>query len=461
MSGPACVEAAGDRPAFVFDGGRCTGCEACRLACGFENAAGGDPGWRRVHTLNPSRHPALPTLHLSLACNHCDTPACLLACPAAAYRRDAATGAVLVDEEKCIGCRYCSWVCPYDAPRFDEGRGVTTKCTFCAPRLAAGGQPACTAACPTGALALGRREAGAPEPRGPGVEPTGLGPALVLLPRRRSAARTDPIDAALEPGLPLVAPRPAPRIRLAAEWPLVLFTLLLPALAAWLAAGLLRPERAPPPALWLALGLGSLALSTLHLGRPRRAWRALLGLRTSWLSREVLAASLLLAGGAVALLAPPETAPHLAAAGLAVLAGVGLVVSIDGVYRAVARTAPPVPHPAAATLAAAFPFLLVAGWPLTAMAVAAGRALLHGRSLRAGSWGLSSRWAALRLALLAGACVPVLPWMTASALALAGEAIDRAAFFAALEPASPARTLATVPAQAPASGAPAGLRFNT
>ena len=123
------------RAAFLFDPDRCTACEACRIACAIENNEGRDTGWRTISTFNPQRHPDLPTRHLSLACNHCDTPACSLGCPAAAYDRDEKTGAVLLDPEKCIGCRYCSWVCPYDAPKFDDTRGVMTKCTFCKHRV--------------------------------------------------------------------------------------------------------------------------------------------------------------------------------------------------------------------------------------------------------------------------------------------------------------------------------------
>ncbi|MEP0775521.1 MAG: 4Fe-4S dicluster domain-containing protein, partial [Acidobacteriota bacterium] len=173
------------RHAFLFDGERCTGCEACRIACGMANAGGADTGWRRVLTFNPRRHPALATRHLSLACNHCDDPACLAGCPAAAYRRDPATGAVLLEQTRCLGCRYCSWVCPYDAPRFDADHGLMAKCTWCETRLRAGSEPACTQACPTGALSWGERTTAGRDAPYPGVPSTELGPALVVVPSRR------------------------------------------------------------------------------------------------------------------------------------------------------------------------------------------------------------------------------------------------------------------------------------
>ena len=256
--------------AFVFTPDLCTGCEACRVACGNENAEGRDTGWRQVVTFNPERHPALPTRHLSLACNHCERPACALACPARAYRRDEETGALLLDEQKCIGCRYCSWVCPYDAPRFEVARGVMTKCTFCIHRLADGLAPACSAACPTGALVVGERPKGPIEPSFHGLGTFGLGPALVVHPARRATPPegllADDADA-LPPSFP---PRPR-KISLASERGLLLFTLAMPALAAWFAGGLRLPSRVPALGPFLALAAFAFGISAAHLGRPLRA----------------------------------------------------------------------------------------------------------------------------------------------------------------------------------------------
>ncbi|NJD18740.1 MAG: 4Fe-4S dicluster domain-containing protein, partial [Gemmatimonadetes bacterium] len=140
---------------FLFDPNRCTGCAACTLACSTENALGWGVSWRQIVPFNPERRPDIPSFHLSLACNHCDDAPCVAQCPTQAMRRDPVTGAVLVDGSRCIGCRYCAWVCPYDAPRFDAARGVMTKCTLCSHRLAAGGTPACVEACPTDALGYG------------------------------------------------------------------------------------------------------------------------------------------------------------------------------------------------------------------------------------------------------------------------------------------------------------------
>lgn len=422
------------KPAFVFTPDLCTGCEACRVACGNENAGGRDTGWRQVTTFNPERHPSLPTRHLSLACNHCERPACALGCPARAYRRDEATGALLLDETKCVGCRYCSWVCPYDAPRFDAARGVMTKCTFCSDRLAEGLAPACAAACPTGALASGERVAASAEPSFHGLGSFGLGPSLVVKPSLRTTPPEGLVQDETGSG-PLLFPGRPRKITLASEKGLLLFTLTMPALAAWFAGGLRAPGRAPSLLPFLALAALAFGVSTAHLGRPLRAWRAVLGVATSWLSREIVAATafVLLALPFVAL---PHASPGLGLPALA--AALLMVVSIDGVYLAIPRAAGPRLHGAEATTAFLLLSGIAAGLPLLATAMAALKALLLVRRNRALALGMAPGAALLRLGLLATALLPLPGWELAFAAALASEAIDRASFYAGLEPSTPA-----------------------
>ena len=112
---------------FLLDLNRCTGCSACELACSTENALGWGRSWRRVMTFNEDRLPGLPSFHLSLACNHCAKAPCVEQCPARAIGRDDPAGTIQIDPDRCIGCRYCSWVCPFDATRFDEGACVMGK----------------------------------------------------------------------------------------------------------------------------------------------------------------------------------------------------------------------------------------------------------------------------------------------------------------------------------------------
>jgi formate dehydrogenase iron-sulfur subunit len=136
---------------FVVDLHRCTGCNACVLACRLEHGWPSAAAWRRVIPLNDARYPAGPTYFLSVACHHCEQPACARACPSGAYEQRA-DGIVAHREERCIGCRYCEMACPFGAPRFDEHRAVIGKCQFCRERVDAGEMPACVVACPTGAL---------------------------------------------------------------------------------------------------------------------------------------------------------------------------------------------------------------------------------------------------------------------------------------------------------------------
>jgi Fe-S-cluster-containing dehydrogenase component len=136
---------------FLLDLHRCVGCGACVLACRVENGRAETAAWRRVLPLNLRRHPAGPTYFLSVACHHCEEPACLKGCPSGAYEKRP-DGIVIHREELCLGCRYCEMTCPFGTPRYDAATGVMSKCHLCAHRVDAGRPPACVAACPTAAL---------------------------------------------------------------------------------------------------------------------------------------------------------------------------------------------------------------------------------------------------------------------------------------------------------------------
>jgi anaerobic dimethyl sulfoxide reductase subunit B (iron-sulfur subunit) len=136
---------------FVVDLARCVGCGGCVLACRLENGWAGDTPWRHVIALNAARRAAGPTYFLSVACHHCERPACVRACPSGAYEQRA-DGRVVHQAHLCVGCRYCEMACPFGAPRYDAARGVMTKCDCCEARAAHGNGPACVAACPTEAL---------------------------------------------------------------------------------------------------------------------------------------------------------------------------------------------------------------------------------------------------------------------------------------------------------------------
>lgn len=426
--------------AFVLDPPRCTGCEACRVACSIENRIPMARSWRTVHHVNPEHRPGSPAFHLSLACNHCAHPACLDACPASAYSKDTDTGAVLLDDSRCIGCRYCSWACPYDAPRFAADRGVMTKCTFCVDRLRGGQAPACGAACPTGALGVEELRANLSEPSFPGLFRGGLGPSLRIeeaaVPIAPVMAATCSADGSAWMGEDLKFPG---KTSLHGEWTLWLFTLLAMTLVGLHLGWVLGGPRLLAAGPYLALGGLAAALSVFHLGRPERAWRALSNLRTSWLSREVLGFAVFLP---TAVLTQERES---GGAWIATAAGLFLLVAMDRLYQVVE-------HRPAWRLRSAD--LLPAGLQLAALVAGSLPALGVLAGIRAGLYVFAAirqsrrkpdpalavaRMAALVLQVLAlGAGASI--WIPLACF-LAGEALDRTEFYNGLDIPSPASLL--------------------
>jgi len=137
---------------WIVDLKRCIGCRSCFVACKSENQTPLKTDWRYVVERERGSFPTPTREFVSLACNHCDDPACMKSCPVDAITKRASDGVVLIDQDKCIGCRYCTFACPYGAPRIDSDTGKVGKCTMCAHRLDAGLKPACATACLTGAL---------------------------------------------------------------------------------------------------------------------------------------------------------------------------------------------------------------------------------------------------------------------------------------------------------------------
>ena len=150
--------------AFFFNGTRCTGCKTCQLACADYNDLSSDFWYRRVYEIcdgdwNQDADGCWTATtfayYTSLACNHCDHPACTKVCPTGAMHKDADTGLVSVDADRCIGCGYCHMACPYNAPKVDRDKGHSVKCDGCKDRVAQGLNPICVDACPMHALAFG------------------------------------------------------------------------------------------------------------------------------------------------------------------------------------------------------------------------------------------------------------------------------------------------------------------
>ncbi len=163
---------------LVIDLDTCVGCHACAVACkewnagGIaapltdENPYGADPHgvwFNRVHsyTIDALNDQPETTLHFPRSCLHCEQAPCVTVCPTGASYKRAEDGIVLVDEDKCIGCKLCSWACPYGAREYSQVEGVMKKCTLCVDRIynehipEESRKPACVQACPTKARHFG------------------------------------------------------------------------------------------------------------------------------------------------------------------------------------------------------------------------------------------------------------------------------------------------------------------
>lgn len=301
---PTSLPGPGEQYAFEVDLDRCSGCKACVTACHSLNGLDDDETWRDVGLLHGGSL-TLPVLqHVTTACHHCLDPACMNVCPTRAYEKDAATGIVKHLDDQCFGCQYCILACPYEVPKYSAKRGIVRKCDMCSQRLAVGEAPACVQACPHEAIRITTVKKsdvaadceanpflpGAPDPQY--TQPTTNYKSTRPFPRNLLPADYHAVQAE-HAHAPLIVMLVLTQLSVGAflvgqvlQWDLrdsVILSQILPLQAASA----------------LAFGLLALAASTMHLGRPWLAYRAVLGLRRSWLSREILAFGLFAALAAV------------------------------------------------------------------------------------------------------------------------------------------------------------------
>ena len=290
---PATAPAAGQQYAFEVDLDACSGCKSCVAACHALNGLEETESWRDVGLLHGGSRQLPIVQHVTTACHHCLDPACMHACPVDAYEKDPVTGIVQHLDDQCFGCQYCTLACPYEAPKYSRSKGIVRKCDMCSERLADGEAPACVQSCPNGAIAI----------------------RVVDVEQVVEASETNLfVPGAPEPGLTLptttyrtarVFPRnmiPADYYTVRPEhahWSLILMLVLTQLsvgaflvermLEMFLPGALSAGIRPVHSASALAFGLLALGVSVLHLGRPQHAYRAVIGLRHSWLSREIVA----------------------------------------------------------------------------------------------------------------------------------------------------------------------------
>lgn len=301
---PTSKPSTGEQYAFEVDLDLCTGCKGCVTACKSLNGLGEDESWRDVGLIHGRRdEPAVQ--HVTTACHHCLEPACASGCPVNAYVKLEDSGIVKHLDDQCIGCQYCTLTCPYDVPKFSKELGIVRKCDMCVGRLENSEAPACVQACPNEAIRItvvghdevwARAEAGMVVP--------GTPPSDITFPTTRF--KTD--RAQIRELVPADYDQPqkehghSPLIVMLVLTQVAAGVFVTDALSGW-ATGL-----AGALGFWgSAVGFGvccfALAASILHLGRPQYAYRAILGIRHSWLSREILAFGLFVkAAGLLALL---------------------------------------------------------------------------------------------------------------------------------------------------------------
>ncbi|MEM1062844.1 MAG: 4Fe-4S dicluster domain-containing protein, partial [Planctomycetota bacterium] len=289
---PASPPGPGRQYAFEVDLDKCSGCKACVTACHSLNGLDDGESWRDVGLLvgGVAELPAMQ--HVTTACHHCVDPGCLNGCPTDAYEKDPETGIVRHLDDQCFGCQYCTLACPYDVPKYNASMGIVRKCDMCTGRLAAGEAPACVQACPNEAIAIttvdqdemrARRDVEEFLPAAP--RPDYTHPTTVYKTTRPEVAGSLAAD----------------RERLVPEhahWPLVLMLSLTQLGVGGFVALLIDAVAGGP----LSRGLGGAVLSNLalavslvgltsalfHLGRPHMFFRAAIGWRHSWLSREAI-----------------------------------------------------------------------------------------------------------------------------------------------------------------------------
>ncbi len=158
--------------AMLNDVSKCMACRACQIACKEWNELPAETTrnwgsyenpphltahtWTRV-SFRETTGSEVEWVFMKYQCMHCTIAPCVNNCPTGAMHK-VNDNFVVVNQEWCIGCRYCVMSCPFNVVQFDAERGVAAKCTFCIDRVSNGLRPACAKACPTGAIEYGERD---------------------------------------------------------------------------------------------------------------------------------------------------------------------------------------------------------------------------------------------------------------------------------------------------------------
>ncbi|PCJ60857.1 MAG: molybdopterin oxidoreductase [Planctomycetota bacterium] len=284
---PSTKPAENQQLSFEVDLDACTGCKACVTGCHSLNGLDDEETWRDVGLLLGLSKDEPYQQTITTACHHCTDPACLSGCPTLAYEKDPETGIVRHLDDQCIGCQYCVLKCPYDVPKYNESLGIVRKCDMCHQRLESNEAPACVQACPNKAIKIkivdiedinSRKDELSFLPNAPSPEytkPSTIYKTTKIIPKIKSAdyKKIKPEHSHL---------------------PLVFMLILTQAsVGCYLFSGSFSLLNS---SLWKfaftffgIFTLISIHVAILHLGRPLYAYRAVLGYKKSWLSREIIA----------------------------------------------------------------------------------------------------------------------------------------------------------------------------
>nr|WP_283242713.1 4Fe-4S dicluster domain-containing protein [Marinifilum caeruleilacunae] len=370
-----------------------------------------------------------------MACNHCEDAPCMKNCPALSYTRDEKTGAIIHHAEACIGCTYCTWACPYDAPKFNPTTKIVEKCNFCVDRISDGKRPACVEACPVGALDFGQLALKEEDRVTPGFVDMGIKPSIQLIPLREEHStpkieNTDKVE--IDPKkIKEWLPKAKDKVALDKEWTLVLFTIAVAGLFAWQAAHLLSflPMQLLPFSI---LSVLAIALTSLHIGKKMRMWRFILNLKGSWLSREIFSFS-----GFLGLTGLQLITGNIWFGIAASIFGILALISVDMVYKLLQRKDNLLLHSGMVVLTGIFFFAWIGGISIILETMILLKAILYAWrkiSLRAKNITYFPMLSLLRILCL---FIPYLlfdlEWEQSLAILLpivfVGEIIDRAEFY--------------------------------
>ena len=128
--------------ALVIDPVKCTGCKQCELACSYVKEGEFNTAKSRIRVFDFHQDARF----VPYTCTQCAEAWCMHACPVEAITKNAATGAMEVNEDICVGCKVCTIACPFGTVNYNASTGKVIKCDEC------GGDPACVKACPTDAI---------------------------------------------------------------------------------------------------------------------------------------------------------------------------------------------------------------------------------------------------------------------------------------------------------------------